>query len=165
MKKAISLLLLAILLFSITGCGKGVGLTEDAIKTALSERHALDGTLTIKGKTDDVTAFTYTIENIDTEIALDRDIAVSSFTLIIHNQSSKLSSKEFKSVEFYNTIMIVDYLLRSGTDEATEDVSIDYIKDLADAVCDGEILHWNGWDVSVDVDEKNETVAIVAKLK
>ena len=163
MKKAISLLLLAILLFSITGCGKGVGLTEDAIRAVLENDYGLEGTLSIKGKSDDVTAFTYTIENIDTKIALDRDLAISSFTVLIHGQD--LSDEEFQSARFYLIIISVDKLLRSGTDEATENVTIDYIKDLADAVCDGKILHWNGWDVSVDVDEKNETASVTAKLK
>ena len=127
-------------------------LTEQMIRSKMADSY---GTLTIdSGSADDVTAFSYVFES----------TAISSLKSKEITRSVVKEAQSGKSLTYHNYLVYTafcDTMQVVGLIYDKENFDGDaYIEELLSILCDGSTKTYNGWTVSVTMDQSTESITI-----
>lgn len=170
MKNKIKIFTVLILVVSmcfamLIGCGKNKGgddnsssekkLTKAEIETALEDN---DGTLTIEGSSDNVTAFKYVVTGISAANLMDKSYTRTAVNILL-TDSSKITFGQLKVCNGFSAVMSV-----CGLFEEDENFnSNDFIEEILSIICDGATKTYDGWSISATVDTTADSITVSVK--
>ncbi len=134
-------------------------ITQEEIKNALSSH---DGTLTIEGSADNVTAFTYVLSGVNTSKLVDKDYTRKAVNVLL-TDSSKLTFAQLKVCNAFSATMSIANLLEDDDDESFD--ANTYTEDLLTVLCDGQSREYGSWTLSASIDEEADSITISARSK
>jgi hypothetical protein len=168
MKKFISLLLLTCTLaLCLTACGnnesgnnedKRVKITESVIQSALAD---YEGTLTIEGPSDDVTSFTYVVNDINATKLVDKSYTRKAVNILLEDWT-KITYGEYQVAKAFSVTASIMGIFASQ--EGEFDASA-YVEEALSVICDGNVKTYGDWKISSSIDADADSITIVAKRK
>lgn len=170
MKKTIQTLVLLCLslimcLSVFTACGnkkeegsEAPKLTEEAIKTALAED---EGTLTIEGSADNVTAFQFVVKDINATKLSDKSFSKTAINTLLSNPSN-ITFGQLKVCNAVSAMMSISQLLNKSEGDFNSDA---YIEEILSVVCEGKTKQYGAWSVSAVVDQAADSITFKATSK
>ena len=156
MKKALSLTLILILCLSLFACSqtsKRKTLTKEEVTEAMAD---CNGTLSVEGSDDDLTAFTYVLEDVNAEDISDKDYVLGAAKTLL-SDPSELTFGEYKVCKPILALMKADDLFRDPEEDF--DAS-SFLDEMVGVICDGDALEYDGWTITAQVDQTADTVTI-----
>ena len=131
---------------------KHLKLTEQMIKSKMADS---DGTLTIdSGSTEDVTAFTYVFES-----RVISSLKNKENTRSVVKEAQSGGGVTYHDYQVYSAFC--DTMLVVGLIYDKENFNGDtYIEELLSILCDGSVKTYNGWTVSVTINQSTENITI-----
>lgn len=166
MKKIISVLLIIfVTAVSMISCGNteeepvketGIKITEEQVRSALSDS---EGTLTIDGPSDDVSAITFIVEDINASNLIDKGFTREAVNTLLED-SSKITYGEFKACNAFSAAMSVCGIFEEDSDNFN---SSEYTETILSIICDNETKSYENWTVSSIVNVEDDTITITAK--
>ena len=131
--------------------------TEEEIRTALAEN---DGTLTIEGTSDNVTAFTFVVTGINAN-----DInpnSLKSAVNILLTDYSKITYGQLKMCYAFSAMVSVDNIFKDDSSEFDEEA---YINEIISVICNGNSLQHDNWTISASINQATDSITISATSK
>ena len=140
-------------------CGDSrVKITESEIQAKLADS---DGTLTIEGTPENVTAFTYYLANINASNLVNKNYAHKAIYSLVNNPS-KITYGELQACNAFYATMNVTSVFTNNDGEFDSD---EYIEEILSIICDGNTKVYSGWKVSATVDVTTNSITISATCK
>lgn len=157
MKKLVSLFLLAAMLFSVltlNGCGKA-SLSPEDVQAALAD---CDGELNMELSGCNVTAFTYTVAQVNAEDLTDRSYTEEAMLMLSTGQSMDMTWGQIQTCQALLPVMAIINLLQ-GEDSSEADLT-EFLDDVLDIACTGKAMEFGGWAVSASIDIAADSITI-----
>ncbi|MBR3964673.1 MAG: hypothetical protein IKJ80_04630 [Clostridia bacterium] len=163
MKKIISTsLLVCMLILALSSCGGGITVSESQIKSALYNETLEEDEceLTFEGSSDDVSAFTLVVHDINASKIKDRE-RLKKVIDTLYEDSMQLSWKDLRMCNAYLAVVEVCGLF---IDKETFDANA-FIETALDIICEGQSEIYENWTVSASVSIEDDSITIRAVSK
>ena len=168
MKKIISIVLVVFMLtLSLAACGgkdnsaekgSGIKLTEAEIRSELAEN---SGTLTIEGESDNVTSFTFVVNNVNASNLVNKEFTREAVNVLLTN-SSKIPYGQLKACNGFNAVMAVCGLFEE--DEGDFDANA-FTETVLSIICNNQKQTYENWTVSATVNTADDSITVSAVSK
>lgn len=150
------------------GCGKNKGgdddsssekkLTQAEIETAFEDS---DGTLSIEGSSDNVTAFKYVVTGISAENLLNKNYTRTAINTLL-TDSSNVTMGQLMVCNGFSAVMSACALFEEDEEEEEFNYN-DFVEDVLEIICDGATKTYDGWKISSTVDATANSITVSVK--
>lgn len=154
MKKIVALFLVLALGLSLCSCG-GSKITEADIREAVSDSQ---GTLTIESAEEYVTAFNYVVKGVNADDLVNKEFTRKALDMLANDPNNSLYGQYLVS-KATTPLMSIDMLLRDVNPKAKWSP---YVEEILGVISDGKSLNGNGWTISAEIDQSNDSITIHA---
>lgn len=158
MKKAVSLLLSIGMCLCLCACGS-VNLSVADVTEAFAD---CDGTLETETSGNNVTSFTYVVEGVNADSLLDREYIREAVEAIMDGDASQITMGQLMVSKAVLPVMSIDVLLGEEEENFSSDA---FLEKIIGIICDGNMVEYDGWNVSTSVDVSNDSITIYAVSK
>ena len=157
-KKIISIIMLLICCFCCSACGSSKNLTYKEIFNQLSTDGVLEGTLVLEeGTNSNVTAFNYTVTDINTNVLLDKTLMREGLVkMVIKNDFNTVRLDVIQASSAWLAVAQVVFLF-NGEEEV---LAVDFIEEVLVIIWDDVTVNYNGWSIFVTINQSADSVTI-----
>lgn len=171
MKKSLrfvlSILLFIICVLCIAACtNKKVASAKKITEAEIAGKLAdYEGALTItEGNAEDINAFEYVLSNVQARYLIDKEYTRTTVYSML-NSGGNFDDITIAQVGMFETFGAVQAIVGLFY-EATENFnSIEYIEEVLTIICDGNSRQYNGWTISVSIDQEANSLKVNATSK
>lgn len=121
-----------------------------------------DGTLETETSGNNVTSFTYVVEGVNADSLLDREYIREAVEAIMDGDASQITMGQLMVSKAVLPVMSIDVLLGEEEENFSSD---DFLEKIIGIICDGNMVEYDGWNVSTSVDVSNDSITIYAVSK
>jgi hypothetical protein len=161
MKRVLVFLLALSMVFALCACGGGgKKLTVQEVEAAYEKS---DGKLQTETSGDNVTSFTYVLEDINAKKLVDKDYVRDAVDAVMSGDASRITYNHIRVSRAVLAMMNTLVLLGEGADEDFD--SSAFIESILEILCDNKTPEYSGWTVSTKIDQSADTLTITVRSK
>lgn len=154
MKRTFFALLVVALCLCLCACGGAKKLTAQEVETAMAE---CNGTLNLETSGDQVTGFTYVVEDINADDLMDKSYARDAVMAMASGDTANITFGQYKVTKAFLPLMSIEALLGDDGDDFSATA---LIEKLLGVICEGNTIRYDGWTVSATVDQAGDSITI-----
>ena len=159
MKKVFSVILALVMCLSLCACSGGLKLSAEDVEEALAD---CEGTLDLETSDNNVTSFTFVIEDVNADDLVNKEYLIEAITTILEGDTSKVTLGQVNACKAVIALFNINNLFTKEDDDSD---ALALVEKTTGIICDGNTVEYDGWSVSSKVDLNSDRITIMVDSK